>query len=263
MNKLRGSRCYLSGAMEVCADSGVEWRKTFIPFLNGLGVTVLDPTDKPTDVIIEDPEKWKWLRETEQYDQLRKEMKVLRCVDLRMVDVSDFLIVNFDLEVRTCGTWEEISLANRQKKPVIFRIKQGKKQWPLWFFGQLPHEMVFGTWNHVKEYLLTVNRGEALHRRRWLLFDFCKKSVNKGMIQLGRPTDAPDYLAVIVNDTGECIPVQNDSDWLKVAFTFGWVPRFDDNENMHLQQLINEAGEWIQENYGKVVEDPGYFNSEE
>lgn len=172
MGKLKGSRCYLSGAMEVCADSGIEWRQTHKPFLKDLGITVLDPTDKPTDLTPETPERWKFLRQTEQYDQLRKEMKVLRCVDLRMVDVSDFIIVNLDNDVRTTGTWEEIELANRQKKPIIFRIKQGKKEWPLWLFGMTPHEMVFAEWCEVKDYLILVDRGEAPRLSRWLLFDF-------------------------------------------------------------------------------------------
>lgn len=172
MGKLRGSRCYLSGAMEILPDHGIEWRQALRPFLTGLGVTILDPVDKPTDIVKEEPEKWIKLREARKYDQLRKEIKVLRCVDLRMVDVSDFLIVNLDNDVRTCGTHEEICLANRQKKPVILRIKQGKSQCPLWRFGQLPHEMFFGKWSEVEDYLTKVDYGQVAHLRRWLFFDF-------------------------------------------------------------------------------------------
>lgn len=172
MDKLRGSRCYLSGAMEVLPDHGIEWRQTLGPFLENLGVMVLDPTNKPTDRINETPERWQELRATEQYDQLRKEIKILRCVDLRMVDISDFLIVNLSNDVRTCGTWEEMDVANRQKKPVIVRIKEGKNQCPLWLFGKLPHEMIFGSWDEVKDYLIKVDRDQVDHLRRWLLFDF-------------------------------------------------------------------------------------------
>lgn len=42
-------------------------------------------------------------------------MKVIRSVDLRLVDISDFMIVNLDLETHPCGTLEEIFWANRQK----------------------------------------------------------------------------------------------------------------------------------------------------
>lgn len=171
-NKLKGSRCYLSGAMEKVPDFGVEWRQVLKPFLEDLGVTVLDPTDKPTDIIPETPLAWKEMRIKGEYDRLRKEIKLLRCVDLRMVDVSDFIIVNLDNDVQTCGTWEEIFLANRQKKPIIIRIKQGKNQCPMWLFGTLPHEMFFNSWNEVERYLMKVNGGEVDHLRRWLLFDF-------------------------------------------------------------------------------------------
>lgn len=172
MNKLKGSRCYLSGAMEVRVDHGVEWRQSLKGVLESVGVLVLDPTNKPTDIIPETPEKWKRLREAGLFDQLREEIRLLRCVDLRMVDIADFLIVNLDNDIRTCGTWEEIFLANRQKKPVIIRMKQGIKQCPMWLFGTIPHEMIFDSWKEVTDYLNDVNEGWAPHLRRWLLFDF-------------------------------------------------------------------------------------------
>lgn len=171
MNKLKGSRCYLSGAMEKVADNGIEWRQAFIPFLENLGVIILDPTNKPTDIAIETPIKWKELRAAGRFDELRKDIKILRCVDLRMVDVSDFMIVNLDNDINTTGTWEEIFLANRQKKPIVVRIKQGKNQCPLWLFGTLPHQMFFDDWDEIKRYLEKVNEGEAKHLNRWLLFN--------------------------------------------------------------------------------------------
>ena len=33
-------------------------------------------------------------------------MKTIRAVDLRLVDISDFMIVNLDLNVHPCGTLE-------------------------------------------------------------------------------------------------------------------------------------------------------------
>lgn len=171
MHRLKGSRCYLSGAMEKVSDGGVQWRQALRPFLENLGVTVLDPTDKPTDIIPETPLAWKEMRIRGEYDQLRKEMRLLRHIDLRLVDIADFVIVNLDNDVQTCGTWEEIDVANRQKKPVILRIKQGKNHCPLWLFGKLPHEMFFNGWDGVKEYLELVNEGKVNCLRRWLLFN--------------------------------------------------------------------------------------------
>ena len=48
-------------------------------------------------------------------------MKQIRPVDLRMVDICDFLIVNLDLEVHATGTYEELYWANRCIKPILVR----------------------------------------------------------------------------------------------------------------------------------------------
>jgi len=57
-------------------------------------------------------------------------MKQIRPVDLRMVDICDFLVVNLDLQVHACGTYEELFWANRMKKPVLIRIEQGIEHTP-------------------------------------------------------------------------------------------------------------------------------------
>ena len=59
------------------------------------------------------------LKLEKKYEELSGLMKTIRSVDLRLVDISDFLIVSLDLNTHPCGTYEEIFLANRQKKPII------------------------------------------------------------------------------------------------------------------------------------------------
>jgi hypothetical protein len=158
--------------MEAMDDLGVQWRQEITPFLQNLGVTVLDPCDKPTDVVTEDQERWVKDRAAGKFDQLTKDIHLLRCVDLRMVDVADFIIVNLNNDIRTCGTWEEIFLANRQKKPVIFHLTPGKLECPLWLFGTFPHQMMFDNWCDVRRYLVDVNFDRVPSLGRWLLFDF-------------------------------------------------------------------------------------------
>lgn len=137
------------------------------------GVIVFDPANKPIDIGIEDLEsrhdrkKWK---ENEEYDKVSETMRVIRNTDLRMVDISDFLIVNLDLDIHPCGTYEELFLANRQKKPIILRVKQGKRQAPDWLFGTIPHETIFSTWEEVKDYLDLVDNGR-FNDKRWMFFD--------------------------------------------------------------------------------------------
>ena len=54
MNRLNGMRTYLAGAMDRVKDGGVGWRKNITPLLKQMGVTVLDPCDKPIEIGIED-----------------------------------------------------------------------------------------------------------------------------------------------------------------------------------------------------------------
>jgi hypothetical protein len=85
--------------------------------------------------------------------------------------LSDLGIVNLDLNVHPCGTLEEIFLANRQKKPIIIHMVQGKDQTPDWLFGTIPHQMIFSSWDDIKEYLSHINSSENIDTyRRWYFF---------------------------------------------------------------------------------------------
>ena len=98
-------------------------------------------------------------------------MKTIRSVDLRLVDISDFIVVNLDLNIHPCGTYEEIFWANRQKKPVIMRVLQGKENAPDWLFGTFPHQHIFSDWNDVYAYLEHVNSAENVNNyNRWYFF---------------------------------------------------------------------------------------------
>ena len=175
MNRLRNMRAYLGGAMENAPNIGVDWRVDF-KTRNNWGCCWLDPCDKPIDIGIEDVEnheRRKELKREGAFDQVSGEMRVIRCVDLRMVDISDFLIFNIDVEIHTVGTYEEITTANRQKKPIICRIKQGKSRTPDWLLGMIPHEMIFSTWTGVVRYLDDVDSGNDTRTfNRWMFFDF-------------------------------------------------------------------------------------------
>lgn len=175
MNRLRGQRVYLAGAIDRCPDLGVAWRENITPFLQEKGVNVLNPMCKPTNLGNETIESRNYrtrLKEKENYDQLSIIMKEIRNVDLRMVDISDFLIVNIDLEIHPCGTYEEIFGANRSKKPIIIHMEQGKIKTPDWLFGTLPHSMFFSTWEEVKRYLDYIDSEEFIDtKNRWRFFN--------------------------------------------------------------------------------------------
>lgn len=175
MNRLNNQRVYLAGAMDRVADRGNGWRDNITPFLESLGIIVFNPIKKPTVVGQEDELTHKQkikLKNTGKYDELSQLMKTIRSVDLRLVDISDFLIVNLDLDIHPCGTYEEIFWANRQKKPIIIHMVQGKENAPDWLFGTIPHEMIFSSWDNIKSYLSSINETEEINNyNRWYFFN--------------------------------------------------------------------------------------------
>lgn len=199
MNKLKNMRAYLGGAMENAAGLGIDWREDFKKRMD-FSVTWLDPTDKPIDIGIEDIKnhgRRKELKREGLFNTVAEEMRLIRCVDLRMVDISDFLIFNIDVSIHTCGTYEELTTANRQKKPIICRIKQGKSHCPDWLLGMIPHEMIFSTWGEVETYLAIINTGSDTRTfNRWMFFDFH----GSAKTELGVPSLESQIVTIINSD---------------------------------------------------------------
>jgi hypothetical protein len=194
MNRLAMNRGYLCGAMDRVLDGGVGWRQDIMESLSSLKILWLDPCRKPIDIGVEDLEN-RALRQRAKragdFEFIRNQMKQIRPVDLRMVDVSDFLIVNLDLDVHACGTYEELYWANRCKKPIIVRVAQGVEQTPDWLLGTLPFEMIFSTWDEVKTYLQHVAHDPVIERLgRWYFFDWMGEHCNVSPNKTGKPVKA-------------------------------------------------------------------------
>jgi hypothetical protein len=174
MNRLKNQRVYLAGAMDRVLDRGVSWRKHITPFLQYLGLEVFNPVIKPSNIGLEDSQTHiikANLKKQHKFDELANMMKIIRAVDLRLVDISDFMIVNLDLDIHPCGTLEEIFWANRQKKPIIIHMEQGKENAPDWLFGTIPHQMIFSKWDEVFEYLTHINSDRDIETyKRWYFF---------------------------------------------------------------------------------------------
>lgn len=175
MNRLKNQRVYLAGAMDRVADRGNGWRNDITPFLEKLGIIVFNPIKKPSIIGQEDEQTHQYktqLKISQNYDDLSKIMRTIRATDLRLVDISDFLIVNLDLDIHPCGTYEEIFLANRSKKPVIVHMVQGKQTAPDWLFGTIPHQMIFSTWEDIKSYIKKINDDMQIQDyNRWKFFN--------------------------------------------------------------------------------------------
>ena len=178
MNRLDRMLCYQSGGMDRVSVWGdaVGWRNDLKPFLFEKGVGVLDPCDKATTIAIEDQdvrEKKKILKEQGRYDELRDIMKPICAIDLRMVDICSFVVLYIDTDIHMAGSYHEATVAINQKKPVLIVCKQGKENIPDWFFGVIPHKMMFSNWDELKDYLNYIDTAEdAEHENRWRFLDW-------------------------------------------------------------------------------------------
>lgn len=135
---LNGARVYLSGPMDFVASRAEEkkngWRVRVKQFLQSYGATVFDPWEKPKvrglheygkeDVVsIKTREKWTF-EEGVQGAKTRAECAQnfweTMHIDLRMVDISDFVIAYCPTNIYSVGTPHEIITARNQHKPVLF-----------------------------------------------------------------------------------------------------------------------------------------------
>jgi len=111
--------------------------------------------------------------ENEQWEELRVEVKKVVRADLHMVDLSSFMIVNYDVDVHMCGTYEELFIATNEGKPVLLVVKD-KKKLPLWIYGRIPtRSHMFVGWDELRAYLTGVNsdpnfKFDIADNKRWM-----------------------------------------------------------------------------------------------
>lgn len=175
--RLTNHRVYLAGPIDHATDDGVGWRASITPHLNKMGVTILDPTNKPTsqckwNEIGDEKDHIKRLVNLQRWDELRNLAKEIVLIDLRMVEVSDFMICYIDKDIHLCGTYDELFEALRRRKPTLIVHKGGRKEMSMWLRGKVNHNFVFETFEDLYSYL------EALHDgtvepdyTRWVFFD--------------------------------------------------------------------------------------------
>lgn len=178
-NRLKNMRMYLSGPIDADREAGHQWRIDIGNWLSKRGALYIDPYRKNLkyfngeindDKVCEEIEKAK---AEKNYNKIAELARKIRVIDLRACDISDALIVNLDLSIRTMGTMEEIFLANRQLKPILIMCPQGKINVPTWCHGTLPHSLFFESWDELKEYLRHIDEDEEFDDLgRWRFFDF-------------------------------------------------------------------------------------------
>jgi hypothetical protein len=88
-------------------------------------------------------------------------------LDLRFVDVSDFLIVHLFPGIETCGTWDELFEARRQRKPVFVINPVPLEDTSIWLMGRVGLDQIFKTKEEVVERLRQIRDGEVAPPSGW------------------------------------------------------------------------------------------------
>jgi hypothetical protein len=176
-NRLRGMRVYLAGGIDRESDGGHEWRDRLTPQLEKLGMVVMNPLKKPVsgNAALENDDSRisrAKLKRDGKYDDFSDVMRAVRAYDLRMVDISDVLILR--LTENMCGSWEETFWANRLKRPIIVLCGDDMEivDIPDWMWGVCPHELFFDDECDAIAYLKEINNSpNPDHMKRWVFFD--------------------------------------------------------------------------------------------
>lgn len=163
MGILTGKTLYISGPIE--HSNGPNWRIEPKKVLTeDFELDVFDPFDDPK-------QQWaiplKEARNNNDYEEMRRIAKHFVRKDLCLVDRSDFLIAYLPYKVPTTGTYHEIINSNNAKKPTLLVSDGNKANIPLWLWGFIPHEFMFGSWEDLYTYLREVEAGLHRDNNRW------------------------------------------------------------------------------------------------
>jgi hypothetical protein len=163
-NPLRKARCYLGGPIEN-DNTAHNWRVEPSKVLRErFKVNLFDPFSDP---------KQQWVpelitaRDECNFERMAEIAKDFVSKDLIMVERSDFLISYLPKGVPTTGTHHEIIFSSGNKKPTLLVCPQGKQFVPLWYYGWIPHQCMFGSWEALYDYLQEVVEWKHTENRRW------------------------------------------------------------------------------------------------
>lgn len=171
-NILNKTKVYLVGHMQYANGRG--WREEITKDLVDMGITVFDPYHKP---FIDDTNEDETVRaqlkiwmEHGEYDSVAERMKKVRAFDLRLCDLSDFIIAHINPAVASWGSAEELVTSCRMKKPTFISIEGGKSKTPLWMMGMFPHKYFYNDIDEIVRTLRSIDSGiKEIDNERWKL----------------------------------------------------------------------------------------------
>lgn len=161
---LNGSKAYFSGPMEF---SSVDYRtQPSIELQKMFGIQVFDPALDP---------KQQWISEIKQaksdkdYVRMKSIAENFVRKDLGILYQCDMTIAFLPYKMPTVGTHHEIIESWRAMKPTLLVCQEGIENIPVWYFGFIPIEHMFASWNDLYDYLARVESGDAYDNTWYLL----------------------------------------------------------------------------------------------
>lgn len=185
MNRLKGTTVYLAGPVE-CAKDCTSWRTAISKKLKDIEIIPWDPLAKPKwfkhklgDITVQDQIDDKFILNKFLNDDIMdsntiksiNRNKNLREICLRLASACDFMICF--VSGQTVGTFEEICIANQQKKPILF-FTEDKPLDSCWRAAQfkLSKNKFFTSMDHLLDYINDINYGHTeVNKIDWIFLD--------------------------------------------------------------------------------------------
>lgn len=153
---LKGKKIYLSGPIEFGEE---DWRPEPKKRLKSdFGIDVFDPYEESKRLW---HERIVRAKANLDFRDLSEVSKSIVSRDLGMVHRSDALIACLPYMVPTIGTHHEIIESMNTGKPTMIVCPEGKNKIPIWHFGFVPLECIFGSWDELYTYLFEVDANRA------------------------------------------------------------------------------------------------------
>lgn len=173
-NILYKTKCTVIGAMQYNGINGKIIRDQITSHLSKYNIIVYNHYNQPfldidaEESLVKQNKINEWM-DSEQYDKVT-ELRNIRLFDLKLIDLSDFVIFLYSPEIPTCGSYEEFFEANRSKKPIFFVNTGTKKKTPAWVLWTIPHKYIYSSLEEVYKVLDEIDSGKrAIDSDRWKL----------------------------------------------------------------------------------------------
>lgn len=161
--RLDGKSVYLCGPIHTVSDDGIGWRDMMTEQLKVFNLKIIDPCKKDNGVseTAEDKKGFSEMILNEDWFNLEETFRPIVRWDLKAVNRSDFLIVNYDALHPLIGTIHEMVVAKYESKPILLKYDQKQlEHFNPWISTLVEPNRIFSNWADMMLYLLNIDDGD-------------------------------------------------------------------------------------------------------